>query len=148
MDSFRDTHRDSIEVKAVISDLSKDRELVAIPTDKTNSFLTMKLQDYVTDMHSHLTVRAQALSFAQLEQLHTDSLAFLATQESHLSKKEHAYLLECVNSRAVPTPHLLIKDHKPVSTTTGRHSTRLIIPASNFTAGFPKLGYLAIKPCV
>jgi hypothetical protein len=39
---------------------------------------------------------------------------------------------------------LLIKDHKKPKSD-GNYPTRLIIPATNFTACFPKLGYLGIK---
>jgi hypothetical protein len=34
----------------------------------------------------------------------------------------------------------LVKDHKKINSVTGRYPTRLVIPASNFTAGFVKLG--------
>jgi hypothetical protein len=51
---------------------------------------------------------------------------------------------EALESRAVPTPKLLIKDHKPMNSK-GEYVTRLIVPATNFTAAFPKVGYLGIK---
>jgi hypothetical protein len=51
---------------------------------------------------------------------------------------------EALDSRAVPTPKLLIKDHKPMDSK-GEHMTRLIVLATNFTAAFPKVGYLGIK---
>lgn len=41
-------------------------------------------------------------------------------------------------------PKLLIKDHKDPNDN-GSYPTRLIVPATNFTAAFPKLGYLRIK---
>ena len=47
-------------------------------------------------------------------------------------------------SKAVPQPKILIKDHKECRID-GSFPTRLVVPATNFTAGFPKLGYLGIK---
>jgi hypothetical protein len=49
-----------------------------------------------------------------------------------------------LDSRAVLTPKLLIKDHKPMNEK-GEYVTRLIVPATNFTVAFPKVGYLGIK---
>ena len=51
---------------------------------------------------------------------------------------------EIISSRAIPTTTLLIKDHTPTDTQ-GNFPTRLVVPATNFTAGFPKIGYLGIK---
>jgi hypothetical protein len=39
---------------------------------------------------------------------------------------------EALESRAVPAPKLLIKDHKPMNSK-GEYVTRLIVPATNFT---------------
>ena len=60
-----------------------------------------------------------------------------------LSDNEYAFLLEGIESKAIPTPKLLIKDHK--KKTNDGYPTRLIIPATNFTATFLKLGYLGLK---
>ena len=44
-----------------------------------------------------------------------------------------------LKGKAIPTPSLLIKDHKkPLAD--GTFPTRLVIPADNFTSAFPKLG--------
>ena len=45
--------------------------------------------------------------------------------------------------KAIPTPKLLINDHKQKKN--GHFPTCLVIPATNFTATFSKLGYLALK---
>jgi hypothetical protein len=67
MDSFKDTNCDSLHIKSVLKTLSHDCKLVVVPINKTNSFLTMKLQDYITDVHSHLVVQAKAMSVEQLQ---------------------------------------------------------------------------------
>ena len=48
--------------------------------------------------------------------------------------------------RAIPSPKLLIKDHKTINEK-GEFTTRLVIPATNFTATVSNIGYLGIKRC-
>ena len=60
---------------------------------------------------------------------------------------EHAYVREALNSKAIPVPKLLIKDHKEISDD-GNYPTRLVVPATNFTSAFSKLGYIGIKKMV
>ena len=47
-------------------------------------------------------------------------------------------------SIAIPTPKLLIKYHKKL-TSMGEFPTRPVIPATNFSATFSKVGYLGLK---
>jgi len=47
-------------------------------------------------------------------------------------------------TRGVPTPRLLINDHKQREDN-GNFPTRLLIPATNFTQCFAKISFLAIK---
>ena len=49
-----------------------------------------------------------------------------------------------METKSIPTPTLLIKDHKPLEKD-GTFPRRIIIPATNFTAGFPKVGYQGIQ---
>ena len=49
--------------------------------------------------------------------------------------------------RAIPSPKILIKDHKTINEK-GEFPTRLVIPATNFTATFSKIGNLGIKRCL
>ena len=50
-------------------------------------------------------------------------------------------------TRDIPSPKLLIKDLKTINEK-GGFPTRLVIPATNFTATFSKIGYLGIKRCL
>ena len=61
-----------------------------------------------------------------------------------LSKIEVGHVNKLLKTKSIPTPKLLIKDHKNTSTN-GKFPTRLIIPATNFTVAFPELGYLGLK---
>ena len=47
-------------------------------------------------------------------------------------------------TRAIHSPKLLIKDHKKINKK-GELPTRLVIPATKFTATFSKIGYLGIN---
>ncbi len=68
----------------------------------------------------------------------------LATLEDILSQNEFNYIKSTINKRAVPTVCLLIKDHKKRDKE-GDFPTRLVVPAKNFTAGFPHVGQHGIK---
>ena len=52
-----------------------------------------------------------------------------------LSKLEVRHINESLKTKSIPTPKLLIKYHKKLNTN-NEFSTRLVIPATNFTANF------------
>ena len=64
-----------------------------------------------------------------------------------LSVKEEEFVRQLLETRAIPSPKLFIKDHKTIKEKGGL-PTRLVIPAKNFTATFSKIGYLGIKKCL
>ena len=61
-----------------------------------------------------------------------------------LSKREVGHINKSLKTKSIPTPKLLIKDHKNTSTN-GKFPTRLIIPEINFTEPFTELVYLGLK---
>eukprot|EP00957_Ditylum_brightwellii_P168269 12810057-Ditylum_brightwellii.AAC.1 len=75
--------------------------------------------------------------------LHQDAMDFALTLKELLNEDELGYLLENLNSRAIPELQLLIKDHKKKKD--GHYLTKLVFPATNFAATFSKIGYLGIK---
>ena len=64
-----------------------------------------------------------------------------------LSVKEEEFARQLLATRAIPYPKPLIKDHKTISEKR-EFPTRLVIPATNFTATFSNIGYLGIKRCL
>ena len=72
-----------------------------------------------------------------------NAVDFANLLEPLLSRDEKDFLKEGIESKAIPTGKLLIKDHKQKKN--GHFPTCLVIPATNFTATFSKLGYLALK---
>jgi hypothetical protein len=77
------------------------------------------------------------LVFAEAEQL-------LESLEHMMSEEEYAFVKESINSKALPTPKLLIKDQKEIDEK-GNYPTHLEVPVTNFTSAFSKLGYIGIK---
>ena len=61
-----------------------------------------------------------------------------------MDEGEYGYLESCIKTRQVPSPRLLIKDHKG-RRADGHYKTRLLVPATNFTQGFAKIAYKTIK---
>ena len=61
-----------------------------------------------------------------------------------LLKGEAGHINESLKMKSIPTPKLLIKDHKKPNKN-GKFPTRLVIPAINFAATFAKVGYLGLK---
>ena len=68
----------------------------------------------------------------------------LSKHEDVLSDGENRNAEESVRGKMIPTPKILVKDHKKQKPD-GKFPTRLVVPASNFNACFPKLGYMGIK---
>ena len=68
----------------------------------------------------------------------------LAEMRDMMSKKEVEFIERSLKTKAIPKPKLLVKDHKEKKAS-GDYPTRLIVPANNFTSGYSKMGYMAIK---
>ena len=64
-----------------------------------------------------------------------------------LSVKKEEFVRQSLATRVIPSPKLLIKYHKTINEN-GEFTTRLIIPATIFTATISKIGYLGIKRCL
>ena len=59
-------------------------------------------------------------------------------------KNQARHINESLKTKAIPTPKLLIKGHKKL-TSMGKLPTRLVIPETNFSATYTKVGYLGLK---
>ena len=68
----------------------------------------------------------------------------LAEVDDIISRDERAAINESIKSAAVPTPILLVKDHKKKDKN-NKYPVRLICPATNFVAAFDKIGHKAIQ---
>ena len=61
-----------------------------------------------------------------------------------MSKNEVGHINESLKTKSFPTPKLLIKDHKKL-TSMGEFPTRLVTPATNSSATLAEIGYLGLK---
>ena len=129
-------------IRKILKELRKTN-LVAIPTDKTNGVQLLDLNTYKKQVKKHLESSATEIKREILTDLYEEAKTMAENVEIMLSDNENAFLLEGIESKAIPTPKLLIKDHK--KKINDEYPTRLIIPATNFTATFSKLGYLGLK---
>ena len=80
-------------------------------------------------------------------QVSDEALELLESLEDVMSEDEYYYVKESILSKAIPSPKLLIKDHKEINDD-GNYPTRLVVPATNFTSAFSKLGYIGIKKII
>jgi len=127
-----------------LMDILSEEDIVAIPTDKTNSFTAMWAKDYSESMVTELEKDAIVVDASRLVQAHKKAEELHAELEPMLSKNESDAIKESLNSRAVPTPIMLVKDHKDPDEE-GKYPKRLVCPATNFVAIFDKIGHKAIK---
>jgi hypothetical protein len=71
----------------------------------------------------------------------------LALYADMLSWEEYNCIKTTIGKKAIPTVKLLTKDHKDKKED-GDWNSRFVIPASNFTAGFPHVGQRGIKTII
>jgi hypothetical protein len=91
-----------------------------------------------------LDASAKVVSWHHLMDASESGKELLDDLEGLMGKKEYTFVKQSLLSKKIPTPSLLIKDHKKASLM-GEFPTRLVVPAQNFTSAFPKLGNLAIR---
>jgi len=145
MNTFHDNNPTSQSIKKIRQDLELQPDTVIVPTDKTNFFFPMSIQEYEKQVIAHLEDHGTTITNQDLTRAIQEAREFLEQLKPHLSKKEYQFLRETIESKAVPTPKLMIKDHQKKIPTTNQYPTRLVVPGQNFNAGFAKMGYLAIK---
>jgi threonine synthase len=92
----------------------------------------------------HLLKNGKEIPREKLTQVFAEANDLLESLEHLMSEDEYTFVKESINSKAIPAPKLLIKDYKEINDD-GNYPTRLVVPATNFTSAFPKLGYIGIK---
>eukprot|EP00957_Ditylum_brightwellii_P158478 12062905-Ditylum_brightwellii.AAC.1 len=92
----------------------------------------------------YLTKSVEEIPRSEVVELHQKRENCVEKLSRSLLKGEGAFLWEGLNSKEIPQPQLLVKDHKDPDEA-GFFPTRLVIPTTNFIATFSKIGYLGIK---
>lgn len=131
-------------IRRIENRLRDDPLVIVVPTDKTNSFRIVSTLDYIQWVNKHIAKPGQEISRLELTEIHQNALAFPEEIQPSLSINERKFIFESLLSKAVPLPKLLIKYHKALDDH-GNCPMRLIIPATNITSAFPKVGYLGLK---
>eukprot|EP00957_Ditylum_brightwellii_P180071 13717254-Ditylum_brightwellii.AAC.1 len=94
----------------------KDKKVVVVPTDKTNNYVMVNLDEFHGWVTNHLNKNAVEMKRKDIVRIHGETEAFATKIKPLLTKKGKGFLVR-----------------------------RLVIPATNFTTMFLKLGYLGIK---
>jgi len=105
----------------------------------------MDTADYIDMVEKHLAKEAIPSNYSELQKRWGQAKDLLPKFADLLSTNEINYIKSTINKRSVPTVKLLIKDHKKKNDETGRYPSRLVVPAANFTAGYPHVGQRGLK---
>ena len=63
-------------------------------------------------MRSHLVKTSKEIGREELVEIEQEAIILLESITTHLDKGELAFLTKTINSKAIPIPKILIKDHK------------------------------------
>jgi len=127
------------EIRALEKKLKANGSIVIVPTDKMNSFRVVEKEKYIEWVNTHLQYAAKEVSADKLALIAKEGEALLK-EINVLSPEENEFIKASIKMKAVPTPKLLIKDHKKANNK-GEFPMQLVVPATNFTSAFPKVGY-------
>ena len=92
--------------------LTKAEDLVSVQTDSTMSRTFESIDDYERKVIAHLAADAKVVSTEILTNEKDVALLELEKYTELLSYQEMGYISNKINSAGVPSPRLLVKDHK------------------------------------
>jgi hypothetical protein len=100
------------EIKSLKLSLMNDTHLVVVPTDKTNSYKIILRPMYISWVDNILQSDARVISKLDLSDIHKTCEDKLNLLDKVLSKGKFSFIKETIKSKKIPTPTLLIKNHK------------------------------------
>ena len=124
--------------------LKKEKDWTLVPTDKTNGWIGMEVRKYIEKMNDHITKKCVEVNTEYLKEVEVNAQDLMKKHKHLMDDRESNYLEQWIGSKQIPTPRLLVKDHKEKNSD-GEFPSRLLIPATNFTQCFAKMGYKIIK---
>ena len=131
-----------LELRRLLQTL-EESDIVFVPSDKTKFFRSIKKEEYKTIVKEYLQQSAREIERGRVVEICEYAKVLLDAIGFKISKNEVGHINESLKTKALPTPKLLIKDYKKL-TSMGEFPTRLVIPATNFSATFAKVGYLEL----
>jgi hypothetical protein len=124
--------------------LKQDGNIVVVPTHKTNNYVTVTVQKFHSWVLAPLFENTEKLNWKKFIDIHKKAELYATKLQPMLAKGEMDFLNEGIASKSIPQPQLLVKDYKEREEN-GDYPTCLVIPVTNVTAAFSKIGYLGIK---
>ena len=92
--------------------LIKKEDIVFILTDKTNSYKTMRMTEYIEEVTKHLTKGAFPSNRNKIVHIYEEGKLLLLNLSNVLNENKHEHILETIETKAIPTPKLLIPQEK------------------------------------
>ena len=114
---------------------------------KIDPTMLIIIEDYMHWVSDHLLKVADLAIRLKAVALFEDANKLLDKVKMELSVEEENFVKQSLATRVIPSLKILIKDHNTINKK-GEFPTRLVIPATNFTATYSKIGYLGIKRCL
>jgi hypothetical protein len=99
------------EIRDIAKQVS-EQDCIIVPTDKRNSFTVMQTEDYKQKVLKHLLKDGKEISRERLIQAKEQANELLEEINRLCSKRERDFVQESLKSKAIPSPKLLVKDHK------------------------------------
>ena len=115
--------RDKVIEKLLIN-LRNSNEVV-IATDKTNSFQVVPIDKYKMWVEEHLESSAKEIRVKIIIEIFDLAMEMQEKYKDILSEKEYTFLTKNLLTKNIPTPKLIIKDHKKMNQQ-GEYPSRLI----------------------
>jgi hypothetical protein len=102
----------SQEIRDLANQVAESNNLI-VPTDKTNSFTTMEVNEYKQKVIRHLLKDGKVIPRRErLTEAHEQALTLMENIDHLCSKNETNFIQESLKPKAIPSPKLLVKDHK------------------------------------
>jgi hypothetical protein len=127
-----------------LSALAENPDWSVVQSNKTGQWLPIHINAYIADMEVQLNRYCKEIPCTNLDQIYQYTNAIIDDIEHFCSDGEIDFLQSWIKTRKIPSVRLSVKDHKPVGAN-GRHPTRLIVLANNFTQCLSKFASKSIK---
>ena len=92
----------------------------------------MEVRKYIEKMNDHITKKCVEVNTEYLKEVEVNAQDLMKKHKHLMDDRESNYLEQWIGSKQIPTPRLLVKDHKEKNSDR-EFPSRLLIPATNFT---------------
>ena len=140
-------HNISNSITYFLSNLNSRKDLVIVPINNTNTVHLMKKDLYSTMVTMNLSKEAIQADLENMNLMHKEALALCKSSKDILLQSKHNYIKSTVNNKAIPIVKLILEDHKKKDANRD-FPTQLVVPANNWTSGFPHVSQRGIKAVI